>query len=111
MQLASVLRNDLGCLVPMCRFALALNLSTFMSLNNVTPSLLSKCYLLKNAENPHSTESDMESPGEQSPDLIEQFILWFCVVFFSSIKRDPHGRWGYFVQQGSQARSLSSHVR
>lgn len=55
MQLASVLRNDMGCLVPMCRFALALDLGTFMSLNNVIPSLLSKCYLLKKAENLHST--------------------------------------------------------
>lgn len=52
MQLALVSRSSTGSLVPMFRFVLALGLDTLMSLNNVTPPLLSKCYLLKPQEIP-----------------------------------------------------------
>lgn len=58
MQLAFVSRSNTGCLVPMFRFVLALGPDTCMSLNNATPPLLSKCYLLKTPENPYNTESD-----------------------------------------------------
>ena len=37
MQLASLSRNNVGCLVPMFGFVLAPDLNTFMSLSNVIP--------------------------------------------------------------------------